>query len=268
MNSTTSRFLATDPDEYEHFMGRWSRRLAKPFLEFANTKPGDRVLDVGCGTGILTSALAERGSTVVGIDASEAYVAEARRHRSNPEVTYDLGDVRHLPYADSSFDACVSTLVLDTIPEFERVVREMRRVTRPGGVVASGVFDFWGGFSASSLVYDTGSVLDDGIRALRNEVRTHPLVRANGQEAVWRRIGLTSVVEEPIVISFDYASFRDYWSSFSTGPTRIAQRLLTLPSTLRSEIEGHVRDGYLAGLPDGPRSFAIIVRAVRGVVPH
>ena len=89
INSTTSRFLATDPDEYEHFMGRSSRRLAKPFLEFANTKPGDRVLDVGCGTGILTSALAERGSTVVGIDASEAYVAEARRHRSNPEVTYD-----------------------------------------------------------------------------------------------------------------------------------------------------------------------------------
>jgi len=99
------------------------------------------------GPGILTSALAERGSTVVGMDASEAYVAEARRHRSNPEVTYDLGDVRHLPYADSSFDACVSILVLDIIPEFDRVIREMRRVTRPGGVVASGVFDLWGGFS-------------------------------------------------------------------------------------------------------------------------
>jgi SAM-dependent methyltransferase len=119
MNSTPSRFLATDPEEYEHFMGRWSRRLANPFLEFAGTKPGDRVLDVGCGTGILTSALAERGSKAVGIDASEAYVAEARRHRSHPEVTYELGDVRHLPYADSSFDACVSTLVLDIIPEFD-----------------------------------------------------------------------------------------------------------------------------------------------------
>ena len=176
--------------------------------------------------------------------------------------------MRHLPYADSSFDACVSTLVLDIIPEFDRVIREMRRVTRPGGVVASGVFDFWGGFSASALVYDTGSVLDDGIRALRNEVRSHPLVWANGQAAVWRRIGLVSVIEEPIVISFDYACFQDYWSSFSTGPTRIAQRLLALPPKRRAEIEGHVRNGYLAGLPDGPRSFAIIVRAVRGVVPH
>ena len=167
MNSTTSRFLATDPDEYEHFMGRWSRRLSSPFLEFAGTKRGDRVLDVGCGTGILTSALADRGSKAVGIDASEAYITEARRHRSHAEVTYELGDVRQLSYADSSFDVCVSTLVLDIIPEFDQVVREMRRVTRPGGVVASGVFDFWGGFSASALVYDTGSVLDDGIRALR-----------------------------------------------------------------------------------------------------
>jgi ubiquinone/menaquinone biosynthesis C-methylase UbiE len=116
--------------------------------------------------------------------------------------------VRRLPYA--SFDACVSTLVLDIIPEFEQVVREMRRITRPGGVVASGVFDFWGGFSASALVYDPGSVLDEGIRTLRDDVKTHPLVRANGQAEVWRRTGLVSVVEEPTVISFDYASFEDY----------------------------------------------------------
>src|SRR5438477_11749679 len=115
MSNTTSHFLATDPNEYEHFMGRWSRRLANPFLEFAGTKPGDRVLDVGCGTGILSSALAERGSPVVGIDASEAYVSEARRHRSHPAVTSDLGVVRPLAYAASSLDACASTLVLDII---------------------------------------------------------------------------------------------------------------------------------------------------------
>ena len=66
----------------------------------------------------------------------------------------------------------------------------------------------------------------------------------------------------------DYASFDDYWASFSTGPTRIAQRLTALPAQLRAEIERNVRAGYLAGLPDGPRSFAIIVRVVRGIVPQ
>jgi len=93
-------------------------------------------------------------------------------------------------------------------------------------------------------------------------------VRANGQAEVWRRTGLTSVVEEPIVISFDYASSNDYWTSFSTGPTRIAQRLTALPTDLRGEIERNVKAGYLAGMPDGPRSFAIVVRAVRGIVPE
>jgi len=74
-------------------------------------------------------------------------------------------------------------------------------------------------------------------------------------------------VEEPIVLSFDYASFEDYWSSFSTGPSRIAQRLMAMAPEVSAEIERHVRHGYLAGQPDGPRSFATIVRVVRGIVP-
>ena len=89
----------------------------------------------------------------------------------------------------------------------------------------------------------------------------------NGQTEIWRETGLVGVAEVPIVTSFDYASFEDYWSSISTGPSRVAQRLTASPSRLRGEIEQHVRAGYLAGLPDGPRSFAIIVRAVRGIVP-
>jgi hypothetical protein len=78
---------------------------------------------------------------------------------------------------------------------------------------------------------------------------------------------LAAVVEVPIVISFDYSSFEDYWSSFSTAPSPIGQRVAALPAELRAEVERHVRGGYLAGLPDGPRSFAIIVRMVRGTVP-
>jgi SAM-dependent methyltransferase len=108
MSGTTSRFLATDPEDYERFMGRWSSRLVGPFLTFGGIQPGDRVLDVGCGTGVLSVALAERGAKAVGIDASEAYLASARRQRSHQSVTYELGDVRRMRYADASFDACVS----------------------------------------------------------------------------------------------------------------------------------------------------------------
>jgi len=268
MSNSLAPFLATDAEAYEHFMGRWSTRLADPFLEFAGIKPGDRVLDVGCGTGTLSLTLAKHGATTVGVDASEPYLDGARRLRSHPHVTYEHGDACDLPYSSASFDACVSTLVIDVVPEVDLFAAEMRRVTRPGGFVACGTFDFWGGLSALDLVLDTGSVLDEGICTLRAQIRARSIVWANGQAHLWQQLGLVDVVEVPIVLSFDYANFEDYWSSFSTGPTRIAQHLTVLPSSLRSEIEQHVRAGYLAGLLDGSRSFAGIVRAVRGTVPR
>ena len=268
MSSSLPQFLATDPDGYEHFMGRWSARLAEPFLDFAGVAPGQRALDVGCGTGTISLALAERGARTVGVDASEPYLEGARRLRSHPDVTYEHGDACRLVYPAASFDACVSTLVIDVIPEVELVAAEMRRVTRPGGVVACATFDFWGGISVLDLVMDTGAVLDEGIRTLRAQIKARPIVWANGQANLWRQVGLLEVVEVPIVLSFDYTAFEDYWSSFATGPTRVAQRLTALPSGLRREIEQHVRVGYLAGLADGPRSFAVVVRAVRGTVPR
>jgi len=267
MSGSMASFLATDPDAYEHFMGRWSARLADPFLEFAGVEPGSRVLDVGCGTGTISLALAERGATAVGVDASEPYLDGARRLRSHPRVTYEHGDACDLQYASDSFDACVSALVIDVIPDVDLVAAEMRRVTRPGGVVSCCTFDFWGGFAVLDLVLDSGAVLDEGIRTLRAQIKGRPIARANGQANLWRQVGLVDVVEVPMVLSFDYADFDDYWSSFSTGPTRIAQHLSDVPHDLRSEIEQHVRAGYLAGQPDGPRSFAVVLRAVRGTVP-
>jgi len=145
-------FLATDPAVYEHFMGRWSRRLAGPFLDFSGVQPGDRVLDVGCGTGVITAALAKRGCITVGVDASEPYLDGARRDRPHPNVVYELGDARRMRHSGGSFDACVSTLAIDVIPEVDEVAAEMRRITRPGGIVACCVFDFWGGNSAGSSV--------------------------------------------------------------------------------------------------------------------
>jgi ubiquinone/menaquinone biosynthesis C-methylase UbiE len=139
MQPPRMQYAATDPDQYEHFMGRWSERLAGRFLAFVGVSPGARVLDVGCGTGVLTKGVAEAGAMATGIDASEPYLSGARRHRSHPNIAYEHGDIRRMRFADGAFDAAVSTLVLDVLGEVEQVVAEMRRVVCPGGTVASGI---------------------------------------------------------------------------------------------------------------------------------
>jgi 2-polyprenyl-3-methyl-5-hydroxy-6-metoxy-1,4-benzoquinol methylase len=113
--AATGYFVATDGAAYENFMGRWSSRLAPLFLEFAGIKAGDRVLDVGCGTGVMTHGAAMLGANAVGFDMSEQYLDYARIHRSHPNARYDQGDARSLPYPDNSFDVAVSTLAIDVV---------------------------------------------------------------------------------------------------------------------------------------------------------
>jgi SAM-dependent methyltransferase len=267
METAQLRHGWTDPDAYETFMGRWSEQLARPFLSLAEIAPGGNVLDVACGTGVLTKALAEMGARVIGIDASEGYLEGARRHRSHSNITYEHGDIRHLRFDNDEFDAAVSTLALDVIPETEQVVSEMKRVTRPGGVVASGVHQFYGGMPAFDLVLHTGAVLDAGFAALRSMRAGRRHFWPNGQAELWRNLGLTSVTEVPVVVDCEYPSFADYWSTFTGGQGSISGPMTALPDDVRDAIERHVRAGYLAGLPDGPRSFPMMFRVVRGVVP-
>jgi 2-polyprenyl-3-methyl-5-hydroxy-6-metoxy-1,4-benzoquinol methylase len=111
-----SSFVANDPSGYEVYMGRWSRRAAVPFLKFAGLRPSDRVLDVGCGTGILSMAAADLGATVTAIDPSEAYLRFAKQHSIHPNITYEQGNGRQLRFSDASFDIVVSSLVLDVVP--------------------------------------------------------------------------------------------------------------------------------------------------------
>jgi ubiquinone/menaquinone biosynthesis C-methylase UbiE len=112
--NVSSTFVASDGNEYEIQMGRWSRRLAEPFLDFTGTADDEEVLDVGCGTGNLAFAIAQRANVklIKGIDFSSAYVENARSHNHSPQITFEVGDATALPYDDSSFDRVLSMLVL------------------------------------------------------------------------------------------------------------------------------------------------------------
>ena len=81
-------------------MGRWSRQLAPLFVEFARVRDGEKVLDVGCGTGSLSATLARvsKVSKIVGIDPAKGFVEFARTQIADPRVTFDVGDAQNLPY--------------------------------------------------------------------------------------------------------------------------------------------------------------------------
>lgn len=267
METSRLQYNWADPDVYESFMGRWSEKLARQFVDRVHAGSDQHILDLACGTGVLSRALADAGARVVGVDATESYLDAARRRRSHPKVTYELGDARHLRCDDGVFDAAVSSLALDVIPEVDLVVAEMKRVTRPGGIVASAVHQFFGGMSAWDLLIHTGAALETEFAELRKMRSARQTFWPGGQAALWRDLGLTDVTESPIVVDCEYSSFDDYWTTFTNGPGSATATVMALSENARARIEQHVRAGYLLGLPDGPRSFPMVFRMVIGIVP-
>ena len=115
--------------------------MAPLFVDFVGIH--GEVLDVGCGTGALTFAIAKNQavSKIVAMDLSEAFLAYARSQTDDPRISFKLGDAQSLPFPDAAFDCCLALLVVSFIPDAPKAAREMRRVTRPGGVVATAMWD-------------------------------------------------------------------------------------------------------------------------------
>ena len=99
-------------------------------------------------------------------------------------------------------------------------------------------------------------------------MKARPLTAANGLAVLWQKAGFVEVTEVPVVTACVYSSFADYWATFARGQGYIAARFMKLPNHVRREIERHVRAGYLAGMPDGPRCIPKVTRVGRGIVPN
>ena len=127
----------TNPGAYDRFMGRWSTRLAPSFIGFAGVRDGQRILDVGSGTGSLSRALLAVGAKVVGVDPVVDYVSFAKEAVRDARVEFKVGVAEALPFPEESFDAALGLLILQDLTEASRAVREMARVTRRGGTVAT-----------------------------------------------------------------------------------------------------------------------------------
>jgi trans-aconitate methyltransferase len=263
----TSRYAGGNAAVYEQMMGRWSRRLAPPFLGFAAIGDADTILDMGCGTGSLTFLLADAvpSARIKGLDASQQFIDYARSHRPEARLTFEQGDATALPYQDRSFRASLSLLVLNFVPETEKAAREMVRVTSEGGVVAAAVWDWRGGFAFVRVLLDTAAPLDPDGEATRSKVLSMPLTGPDELAQLWTKIGLSEVEQTSLTIRMDFGSFADYWEPWLGGQGTIGPYVAGLTGEKRTLVEHHVRLAYLAGGEDGPRSFTATAWAVRGV---
>ena len=263
-----SSYKADDPAAYELSMGRWSRRLAPLFLQFTNIKAASRILDVGCGIGSLSFVLREAfpDASITGLDYSQAFVDHARSRAGDGNLHFERGDAAALAYGDAQFDATLSLLVLNFVPAAEKAGIEMKRVTKPGGVVSAAVWDFKGGLTFLRVLADTVAVLDTSGEAFRSQQFSAPLTAPGELASAWSKMGLKDVAQTSLTIRMEFTSFADYWTPWLGGQGTVGAYIMSLDAVLRDQLESHMRRAYLAGSGDGPRSFAATAWAVRGIV--
>lgn len=196
-------------DAYGQFMGRFSEPLAEEFLRFAGFDAGWRVLDVGCGPGALSAHMGS--ATVSAVDPSETFVEAARTRL--PGVDIRRATAEDLPFGDDTFDAALAQLVVHFMADPVAGLREMGRVTRPGGVVAACVWDHAGGGSPLSGFWRAVNSLDPGAHD------------ESGLAGVWEghlaellsAAGLRDIVADALTVRVSFAGFDEWWTPYTLG---------------------------------------------------
>ena len=250
-------------DAYEPYVGRWSRLVAREFLEWLAIPPGLHWLDVGCGTGALSEAVVERGApaSVLGVDPSSGYLAYARS-RLGDRVRLEVGDAQRLPVADHTFDAVVSGLVLNFVPDTHGALAEMRRVARFRGTVAVYVWDYGDRMELMRHFWDAAVALDPAATEL-DEGRRFPLCHPSRLRALFEAAGLQAVQARAIDVPTVFKDFDDYWTPFLGGQAPAPGYCMSLSEDRRAAL----RDLIRSRLPvDSDGTIRLIARAwaVRG----
>jgi ubiquinone/menaquinone biosynthesis C-methylase UbiE len=258
--------LHTDANKYQAGMGGWSKTLAPLFMEFiGGIKEGDRILDVGCGTGSLTFTIADttKASTVVGIDPSVGYLEYARTHNIYSHVSFEIGDAQKLPYDDGFFDCCVSSLMIQFVSDADRAVREMRRVTKRRGTVATCVWDNSGGLELAERFWDAAIAVDPAAKRTGDRRYGSPTALSD----LWTATGFVNVETRALVIPMEFTSFEDLWRFESNAQGSIKLYFSTLSEDRRQLLKDRLRTDLLGSRPDGSITLRGKAWAVRGVVP-
>ncbi len=244
-------------DAYDRFMGRYSVLLAPQFADLAEVVGGQRVLDVGCGPGALTTELVGRLGpyAVAAVDPSEPFVAAARER--HPGVSVERAPAEHLPFPDQAFDAALAQLVVHFMADPVAGLSEMARVTRKHGVVAACVWDHAGGQGPLSLYWEAARELDPEVED-ESELAG---AREGHLTELFEAAGLHEIEETHLAVSVEHPTFEDWWEPFALGVGPAGGYAARLDPKRRAQLRERCREK----LPAAPFVLAARAWAARGL---
>ena len=252
---------------YDLWVGRWSRKVAREFVDWLAVAPMQIWGDVGCGTGALAECILGRSDPagVLGVDRSEAYVSEAQNSVRDSRVRFELGDACALTWAAETCDVTVSGLVLNFVPDADAMAREMVRVTKRGGKVAAYVWDYAAGMQMLRHFWDVALEQNRGDSKL-DQAERFPLCQPGPLEQLFRRAGLFSVSIRALNVPTVFRDFEDYWRPFLGKQGSAPTYLASLPAEARDRIRDALK-ARLVAAADGSIAMTARAWAVQGTVP-
>jgi ubiquinone/menaquinone biosynthesis C-methylase UbiE len=254
-----------DAQAYERFMGRWSRAAGAEFLAWVAPPQGAHWLEVGCGTGAFTELVLEAyaPATLIATDSMPTQIEYARSRRASRRADFQVADVQTLQFSDSTFDVIAAALVINFIADRDRALSEMRRVGRPGGIVAGYVWDFAG-------VGAPNSHLMSGLAQIGSDTPTMPGAEASSLDSLtllFGRAGLEQIAARSIDVTITFPDFDHFWCEQTPSFSPLTSIIAALPVADQVRLMVSVREQLRPG-SDGTITCSARANAIQARIPE
>jgi len=251
--------------EYDDFMGRWSRQVATQFLDWLNARQGLDWLDVGCGVGMLAQSVVKdyAPSSVTGVDPLEKSIVAAKQHPSNRVIQFEIGDAQELPFKDTQFDVVVSGLMIKFVPNKTKAIEEMKRVTRPGGIVALYDWDIDSNMNTTRHFWEAVADVIPGRPEDQPSDRT-PMTEIDSIAKSFDAAGVEEIQQDTISFTTRFRDLDDYWNPITRNSQNVGRFYKTLTAEQREAVHQRLKQ-TLPFADDGTISFESRALAVKGI---
>ncbi len=231
-----------DGDPYEYFMGRWSSLMSIVFLKWLNMPSNLNWLDVGCGTGALSEAIEKNCNPkhLASIDPSESFI-EKVKHRISITGEFKVGSVENVPFKKESFEVIVSGLALNFFPDLEKALSELKRVSKPNGVIAAYVWDYSGRMDFLRHFWDAAYQIDPK-SIEHDEGLRFPICNSENLISAFKNADIIEIESAQLDIDTIFKDFDDFWNPFLGLQGPAPSYLASLNNELQKDLKNKIKE--------------------------